>query len=131
MPPTGYVPVQCNACTAHRLQLVVPGGVPNCHACGQPATVLPGAAYGADDVELFDRIDVAVRRDVESALVGRRLARELARAAASHEKAESILLRVVDELPNLRFLIPALSVRPTARAERAMMTRAVGMLLTI
>ena len=69
-----YVPVHCGTCAANHLQLVEPGGVPNCRSCGCPAAVLPGATYGAADVGLFDRIDAAVGADLTSARSGQRLA---------------------------------------------------------
>jgi hypothetical protein len=126
-----YVPVQCSACEAHHLQLVEPGAVPNCRSCGRPASVLPGATYSAGDVELFDRVDAAVRADLKWARSGQRLAAELLRTASTSESPESILLRMIDDLPGLRFLLPALSVRPTGREHRSMLARSLGMLLTI
>jgi hypothetical protein len=131
MQVSGYVPVQCSACRDQHLQLVAPGAVPHCRSCGAPAVVLPGAAYPAADVNVFDRIDAAVRSDLKSARMGRRLAAELAQAASTFQTPASTLLRVVDDLPTLSFLLPAVGVKPKADAERLLVARSLGMLLTI
>lgn len=126
-----YVPVSCGVCAVQALQPVATGVVPRCRGCGAPAAVLPGATYTEADVPIFDRIEAAVRLDLKSARVGRRLVAELRHATSAAEDPESILLRVVDELPTLSFLLPALCLKPTTRQDRLALMRSTGMMVTI
>lgn len=111
-----------------RLTAATPGAVPSCRGCGAPTTILPGAAYSREDVELFEELDAAVRSDLTSEQAGRRLGRELRAAGSSVDVAERTLLRLVDDLPRLRFLLPALRLKPTSLQDRALMARALGMI---
>lgn len=92
---------------------------------------MPGEAYGEDDVELFEQLDAAVHSDLTSEQTGRRLARELRDSGSSAKVAERTLLRLIDDLPRLRFLVPALRLQPTSAQDRTLMSRALGMLLMI
>lgn len=96
-----------------------------------PTTILPGEAYGESDVELFEQLDLAVHSDLTSEQTGRRLARELRAAGSGVNVAERALLRLIDDLPRLSFLVPALRLQPTKAQDRALMSRALGMLLMI
>lgn len=131
MEASSYVPVSCGVCCGHYLQPVSSGMVPSCRGCGAPAAVLPGATYTEADVEVFDRIEAAVRFDLKSARVGYRLMAELRHATSAAENPESIILRVVDELPTLNFLLPALCLKPTTRQARMALVRSTGMLMTL
>ncbi len=131
MKAAAYVPVSCSECTSLHLQLVEAGAPVSCAGCGGPALVLPGATYEPSDVDLFERIDAAVRFDLKSAGAGYRLASDLRHPTSRAETPAEILLRLVDELPSLSFLLPPLCVKPPSPAQTAEMTRATGMLPTI
>jgi hypothetical protein len=113
------------------LQNVRPGQVPSCRTCGTESVVLPGAIYGEADVSLFERIETSVRSLQVSRGVAERVMLELRDVALRANAPESVLLNVVDHLPTLHFLIPALHVEPTLPPERRVLTRATGMVLTI
>jgi hypothetical protein len=82
-------------------------------------------------VDLFERIAAVVSSDLVSERVARRIVAELRTTQAGADGQQRVLLRIVDDLPGLEFLVPALSFRPTTLADRAQMVRASGMLLTI
>jgi hypothetical protein len=92
---------------------------------------LPGERYGESDVQLFERIETAIRPLVISRRTAERVVAELRDMALRVDPPESILLRVVDFLPALHFLIPALYLQPTMAQERALLGRATGMLQTL
>jgi hypothetical protein len=131
MVAAAYLPVFCEACARIHLQAVHAGQTPTCRVCGASASVLPGETYAESDVALFERIEAAVHPVVLSRRSGERVVAELRDVALRADAPESVLLRVVDFLPTLHFLIPALYLQPTPDLERVMMTRASGMLLTI
>jgi len=131
MEAASYVPVSCGVCSGHYLQPVATGVVPSCRSCGGAAAVLPGATYSEADVAVFDRIEAAVRIDLTSARAGRRLLAELRHARSAAEDPQTILLRVVDDLPTLSFLLPALCLRPTTRQDRVALARNTAMMMTI
>jgi hypothetical protein len=56
---------------------------------------------------------------------------ELRDARGRSEALGAILLRITDDLPGLRFLLPPLYLKGTTSAQHLLMTRAVGMLLTL
>lgn len=126
-----YLPVLCTPCARVNLQSVQPGQVPTCRTCGAESVVLPGAVYGEADVSLFERIETSVRSLQISRGVAERVMLELRDVALRANAPESVLLNVVDHLPTLHFLIPALHVEPTLAPERQLLTRATGMVLTI
>jgi hypothetical protein len=82
-------------------------------------------------VDLFERIAAVVSSDLVSERVARRIVAELRTTQAGADGQQRVLLRIVDDLPGLEFLVPALSFRPTTLADRAQMVRASGMLLAI
>lgn len=131
MPTNLYVPAFCSDCVRIHLCSVAPGDVPSCRNCGAATTILPGAAYAAEDVELFEQLDLAVRSDLISEQTGRRLGRELLVAGAMAAGAERTLLLLIDDLPRLQFLLPALRLKPTSEQDRALMARALGMIQMI
>lgn len=93
--------------------------------------MVPGETYGEGDVPLFERVASAVDSDLGSARAARNIVTELRYARSRSEPPEAILLRVTDDLPSLRFLVPAFCSRRTTPAHRVQMARAVGMLVTI
>lgn len=60
-----------------------------------------------------------------------RLVAELRDVALRGEAPEAVLLRIVDCLPALHFLIPALYLQTTLALERVLLVRATGMVRTI
>ena len=93
--------------------------------------MLPSASYEAGDVPAFDRIDAAVRADLRAIGVGYRIASDLRHATASQQTPIEVLLRLVDDLPSLSFLLPPLAVRPPTATQTVALTRATSMLATI
>jgi hypothetical protein len=93
--------------------------------------VLPGALYTSEDEKLFERIASAVASDLVSERVARRIVTELGSIPSQADAVQMLLLRIIDELPGLDFLIPELHFRPTTAAHRAQMAKAMGMLLTL
>lgn len=93
--------------------------------------MLPGALYSAEDEKLFERIAIAVTSDLVSQRVARRIVTELRSIPSQADAAQMLLLRIIDELPALAFLIPELHFRPTTAAHRAQMATAMGMLQII
>jgi hypothetical protein len=92
---------------------------------------LPGESYVESDVPLFERIEDAIRPLVISRRTAERVVTDLRDVALRAEAPEAILLRIVDFLPSLHFLIPALYLQPSLVLERSMLTRATGMVRTI
>jgi hypothetical protein len=125
-----YLPVFCKACQKLQLKPVEPGQMPSCNVCAKPAFVLPGETYAESDVPLFDRVVSAMNHVTLSRRTCEQVATEL-RNVALRTAPEAVLLRVVDLLPSLHFLLPALYLQPTRQLDRVMMTRAGGMALTI
>jgi hypothetical protein len=126
-----YLPVWCGACGRAQLQRVPPGDVSNCRTCGGPTSVLPGQTYGEGDVALFERIQAAVLATPLGRRTAERVEKELRDVAVRGDSPEAVLLHVLDHLPGLHFLLPALQLQPSPVLERALLVRASGMLLTI
>jgi hypothetical protein len=130
MPSAAHLPVFCQACQQLHLEPVQPGQTPSCRDCGKPASILPGPTYIESDVALFERVASAVN----SATLPRRTCEQIVaelRDATLRTAPELVLLRVVDFLPGLHFLLPALYLQPTRQLDRVMMTRAGGMVQAI
>ena len=126
-----YLPVQCEACGKVQLVAAQVGQVPSCRSCGAKTAFLPGESYGESEVALFERIEEAIRPLVISRRTAERVVAELRDVALRAEAPEAILLRIVDFLPSLHFLIPALYLQPSLVLERSMLARATGMVRTI
>jgi len=126
-----YLPVWCAACGRARLQLVPPGAVSKCRTCGISTSVLPGQTYVESDVALFERIEGAVNATPLGRRTAEQIERELRDVAIRGDAPEAVLLHVLDHLPGLHFLLPALQLQPNPLLERALLLRATGMLLTI
>lgn len=128
---SSFLPVQCRSCSKLELALARPGQVPSCRKCGEPVVFLPGASYLETDIPLFERIEDAIRPLIISRRNAERVVAELRNVALRAEAPESALLRVVDLLPSLHFLIPSLYLQPALAVERSKLGRAAGMVLTI
>lgn len=126
-----YLPVYCSACAKACLQPARPGEAASCPTCGTPTVVLPGETYSEADVGLFERIEPEVRGAVLSRRAAEHIVAELRDVSARSESPEAVLLRIMDFLPGLHFLIPALDLQPTVAMERALLVRAAGMLKTV
>lgn len=126
-----YLPAQCGTCGKIQLVPSHVGEVPSCRGCGAQAAFLPGESYAESDVQLFERIEAAIRPLVISRRTAERVVAELRDVALRAEAPEAILLRIVDFLPSLHFLIPALYLQPSLVLERTMLARATGMVRTI
>lgn len=129
MSATRFLPVQCASCAATYLEAVGSQQVTSCRSCGGVASVLPGEAYREEDVPLFERIELATRSVVVSRRQAERIVAELAGITTRRERPEAVLLRVVDLLPCVHFLVPSLQLLQTG--ERIPSGRAAGMLLSI
>ncbi len=126
-----YLPVWCAACARATLQQVPPGNVSNCRSCGIPTSVLPGQTYLESDSALFERIQVAVLATPLGRRTAEQVEKQLRDVAIRGDAPELVLLHVLDHLPGLHFLLPALQLQPSPALERALLLRATGMLLTI
>jgi hypothetical protein len=125
-----YVPVLCSSCLRGYLLRVVSGEGLNCRACGGPASVVPSEIYGETDIPLFERVSAAVQSDL-TALAARKVLAELQDARGRSEALEAVLLRIVDDLPGLHFLIPAAYPKQLRAEYRAQMARGLAMVFTL
>jgi hypothetical protein len=91
---------------------------------------VPSPNYAESDVPLFERVASAVNPATLPRRTCEQIVAEL-RNAALRTTPELVLLRVVDFLPGLHFLLPALYLQPTRPLDRVTMTRAGGMVLAI
>jgi hypothetical protein len=125
-----YVPVLCSACLRTYLLPAASGDGLSCRDCGGPASVVPGQTYGEDDVALFERVSAAVHADL-TARAAQDILAELRDARGRTDSLEATLLRVADDLPGLRFLIPALNPKQVRAVHRVQIARGLGMVLTL
>jgi hypothetical protein len=102
----------------------------SCRECGGTASVVPSETYGADDIPLFERVSAAVQSDL-IAQTAQDIVADLRDLRGKTDSLESILLRVTDDLPGLRFLIPALYPKQVRSVHRVQIARALGMVLTL
>jgi hypothetical protein len=125
-----YVPVLCSSCLRSHLLPAASGEGLTCRECGGAASVVPSETYGEDDILLFERVSAAVHSDL-TARAAQDIVAELRDGRGRSESLAAILLRVVDDLPGLRFLIPALYPPRFRHVHRLQMARAMGMVLTL
>ncbi len=92
---------------------------------------MPGQAYAESDVALFERIEVTVQATPLGRRTAEHIERELRDVGIRGEAPEAVLLRVLDHLPGLHFLLPALQLQASPVLERALLLKASGMLLTM
>jgi hypothetical protein len=126
-----YLPVLCSACLRTYLLPAASGTELSCRECGGTASVVPGETYGEGDIPLFERVSAAVDSGLRSAQAARQIVAELRDARHRSDPPEANLLRVVDELPGLGFLIPALYAKRITPAHRVQIARGLGMVLTL
>ena len=125
-----YLPVLCSSCLRGYLLPAASAEEISCRECGGTASVLPSETYREDDIPLFERVSAAVHSDL-TARMAQEIVVELRNARGRSGSLEANLLRVVDDLPGLRFLIPALYPKQVQPVHRAQIARAIGMLLTL
>jgi hypothetical protein len=92
--------------------------------------VVPSEIYGETDIPLFERVSAAVQSDL-TALAARKVLAELQDARGRSEALEAVLLRIVDDLPGLHFLIPAAYPKQLRAEYRAQMARGLAMVFTL
>ena len=108
-----------------------PGQVPSCLTCGEASAVVPSPTYIEADIATFERIEAAVRPAQLSRADIERVLWELNDSTRRVQAPASVLLSVVDYLPTLHFLVPAMPQGFAPRSEQQSLTRATSMLLTI
>jgi hypothetical protein len=124
---TIYLPTRCICCGHAALAPVATATAANCARCGNgPVRVVPGEAYRAEDVDLFERITAAVEAEAlpDEGAIG--VLAELSEVAARTETPVRLLARLLETVPALRFLEPGQS-----RAERELLVHALGMVLAV
>lgn len=123
------VPLHCPTCSKVSLESVRPGTVTTCRDCCGATIVVPGESYAERDVPLFSRIEATVRQAELTRRDLRTLANLLADVEQRMRAPEAVLLRVLDFLPGLHFLIPSLYASKTPVAlDRGALIRATGMI---
>lgn len=93
--------------------------------------MVPGESYVEDDAALFDRVAAAVDAELRTLRVAQKIVADLRGAQRASERPELVLLRITDDLPGLRFLIPSLYTQRPTQAHRAQLVRGMGMVLTV
>lgn len=126
-----YIPVFCQVCVQAQLQTLEPGKTPICPNCGAPSVVIPGETYAEQDIPLFLRIESAVRDLNISRVLAERVVKQLEDSRRRTREVQAMLLEVVDLLPNLGFLLPALHTKKVPAVRPQELPRAAGMLHTI
>jgi hypothetical protein len=124
-----YLPVLCSVCLRSYLLPAASGEGLSCE-CGGTASVVPSETYGAEDIPLFERVSAAVHSDL-IAQTAQDIVADLRDLRGKTDSLDSILLRVTDDLPGLRFLIPALYPKQLRPVHRVQLARALGMVLTL
>jgi hypothetical protein len=115
-----YLPTYCETCVRTSLSGLQAEGGTSCPRCGAPTTIVPGEIYHVHDLALFAQIEA----EVHAARLSRQEARVLAGELTSVTRMaspERVLLRMLDFVPSLRFLLD----------DRTRLIRATGMFSTI
>lgn len=121
-----YLPTRCDVCS---LVCLVPEqeclrGEAACPDCSAPTVVLPGCAYAASALPLFEDLRSYVRQAELSVVAAGELVLIMDRFGASHE-AERALSRLSESVPALGPLLPILLSHP------AELRQALSMLSTL
>jgi len=87
--------------------------------------VVPGEAYRADGIPLFDKIESAIFAAQPPEQISQRLWVNLSNVSERSRRPEILVLAVVDAIPGLRFLIDAFA------NDRAQLGRSVGIILVV
>jgi hypothetical protein len=120
-----YLPITCDTCDKTWLAGLHSEQVATCSACHQPARVVPGETYRAEDVQLFEKIESAIRAAQLSEPASRRLWATLSNVSERARRPELLLLPMVDAVPALHFVSEEFS------DNRAQLARVVGMILVV
>jgi hypothetical protein len=122
-----YLPTRCTCCGHAALAPASTATTANCARCRSgPVRVVPGEAYRAEDIDLFERITAAVETEALPDEGVRSMVAELSDVAARSETPVRSLARLLEAVPALRFLEPGQS-----RAERELLVHALGMVLAV
>ena len=122
-----YLPTRCTCCGHAALAPASTSTTANCARCRRgPVRVVPGEAYRAGDIDLFERITAAVEAEALPDEGVRGIVAELSDVAARTETPVRLLARLLEAVPALRFLEPGQS-----RAERELLVHALGMVLAV
>jgi hypothetical protein len=122
---TPYLPTACNECNRAWLAPPIFDRAATCQFCEGPAHVVPGEAYRADDIPLFDRIESAISAAQPSEQLSRRLWVTLSNVPQRSRRPEDLVLAVVEAIPGLQFLLDGFA------NDRAQLGRGVGMILAV
>jgi hypothetical protein len=125
-----YLPVLCSVCLRGYLLPTASGEGLSCRDCGGTASVVPSETYGEDDIPLFERVAAAVHSDL-TARTAQDIVADLRNIRGKTDSLEAMLLRVTDDLPGLRFLIPALYPKHVRPVHRMQIARGLAMVLTL
>lgn len=120
-----YLPGACKSCHRMALLQVVAYQAGPCPHCGSTVRIAPGQVYRADDVPLFQRIESLVHATELSREDGGRVVDVLSDGVKRTRNPEHSLLKVIDVIPKLRFLLTG------TPGDRMHLARAAGMILTI
>ena len=128
-----WLPALCSACSLTRLLPVEPGQVRTepCRSCGGQCSVLPGEMYAENDAPLFARIEASLRAMVLSPRTLQQVLAQVKNVTGRAGSPEQALLRVIDILPPLHFLLPELGLESRPARERTHSMRACGMVMAI
>jgi hypothetical protein len=122
---TLHLPTTCDSCDRTWLAPHDSAQVATCPACNEPAHVVPGETYRAEDVALFEKIESTMREADLAESTSRRLWAILSNVSDRGRRPELLLLPVVDTLPALHFVSDHLS------EDRAQLARTLGMILVV
>jgi len=104
---------------------VVAEKVAPCPRCGSWVVIAPGQVYRAEDVALFRRIESIINASELSREDGSEVVAALTDGVIRRRNPEYCLVKVVDAVPALQFLLDGFPV------DRTQLARAAGMILTI
>ena len=122
-----YLPTRCTCCGHAALAPASTATTASCARCRSgPVRVVPGEAYRAENIDLFERITAAVEEEALPDEGIRGIAAQLSDVAARTETPVRLLAHVLEAVPALRFLEPGQS-----RAERELLVHALGMVLAV
>ena len=125
-----YLPVLCSSCLRSYLLPAASGDELSCRECGGTASVVPGEIYGEGDIPLFERVSAAVGPEL-TPRAAEKIVADLRDARGRSAPLEASLLRVSDDLPGLRFLIPSLHAKQIRPVHRMQMARGMVMVLAL
>jgi hypothetical protein len=123
-----YLPVYCETCARASLATALADEDQQgllCSFCEAPARVIPGPVYGDGDWLAFAEIDSAVFNAQLDGARATLLAEELQSLFDSREPAPQIVQRMLERLPSLVAIRPAL-MNQLPRGLRMLMTLLIG-----